>query len=404
MFRNRKWTGRRIAIAVAIGLVCSSQALAKKPPTPPPPDDPAPYTLIDLLGFPDNGYQSQGEFITNRDGNGAILIGGNSRLYPDPEGPAVFHPALWHVDINGDFPDTDPVDLGIPPFAGEAEPRGLNGFGVMVADTRRAIEKDDDGNWVFPAYVDHPFFGFLELPAPVNRHTEVWGINDSGVIIGAFQDYSDPEDPGSLIAFSGIWQLNLNGTISGPISLGTFYPRHINNFGVMAGRCPGWPAIAWFDEDGTLLIERLDSSPQFFGADVNALNDYPITDARLTVVGKYGRDENGESAPGRGYAWRPRDADNPTTLLETLGGVGSSAQGVNRSGEIVGWSDTKKHGQQAFIFKDGTMSNLNSMADVGNATLKFALDINDDGDIVGFMGIPRPISEQRGFLLRPIQQ
>ena len=50
------------------------------------------------------------------------------------------------------------------------------------------------------------------------------------------------------------------------------------------------------------------------------------------------------------------------------------------------------------------MSNLNSMADVGTkARLKFALAINDDGDIVGFMDVPI-VSEQRGFLLRPIQQ
>ena len=37
MFRNLKQMGRWIAIAVAIGLVCSSAALAKKPPKPPPP-------------------------------------------------------------------------------------------------------------------------------------------------------------------------------------------------------------------------------------------------------------------------------------------------------------------------------------------------------------------------------
>ena len=34
------------------------------------------------------------------------------------------------------------------------------------------------------------------------------------------------------------------------------------------------------------------------------------------------------------------------------------------------------------------------------STLEWAYGINDDGDIVGFMHIPRPISEQRGFLLR----
>jgi len=356
---------------------------------------------VDLLGFPDNGYQSQGEFITNRDSDGNVLIGGNSRLYPESD--AVFHPALWHVDINGEFPETDPVDLGTPACGGGVEPRGMNALGVMVADTRKAVEKDDDGNWVFPSYVIVPGLPFVEVPGPFNRNANVQGINDAGQIVGTYEDLSDPDDPDSLTAFGGIWQLNLDGTISGPIGLGAFYPWDINNFGVMAGYSQGWPAIAWF-EGGTLTIEHLDTSLEFWAANVATLNDCPIDDPRLTVIGTSRCDSAGDfGAPDRGFAWRPFDAANPTTILGTLGGRDSIPLGVNTHGDIVGWSDTKKHGQQAFIFKEGMMSNLNSMADVGRATLRFALDINEDGDIVGFMGIPRPVSEQRGFLLRPIE-
>jgi probable HAF family extracellular repeat protein len=152
------------------------------------------------------------------------------------------------------------------------------------------------------------------------------------------------------------------------------------------------------------LIRDLDISLEFWGANVDGLNDCAIDDPRLTVIGTSRCDETGDfEAPDRGFIWRPNDTDDPTTILGTLGGWGSVALGVNTHGDVVGWSDTKNQGQQAFIFKDGKMSNLNSMTETGRATLRFALDINDDGDIVGFMGIPRPVSEQRGFLLRPIQ-
>lgn len=402
MVSSTKRTAWRILATVALGLFCSAEALAVKPP-PPPDDEPLPYMLVDLLGFPDNGYQSQGMFVTNQDIDGDILIGGNSRLYPDPDGPAIFHPAMWHVDIHGDFPETDPIDLGTPACGGSAAPRGMNALGVMVADTIMAVERDADGNWVWPAYVIIPGLPFQELTAPFNRNTGAWAINDAGQIAGTYEDLNDPNDPESLWTFGAIWQLNPDGTLSGPTSLGEFVPRDINNFGVMVGYYMGWPTLAWFD-DGTLLMEELDSSLEFSGAEVAAINNCPIDDPRLTVVGTSLRDATGDYyAPNRGFAWRPFNAADPTTILGTLGGRDSVALDVNTSGVIVGWSDTKKQGQQAFIFKDGRMLNLNSLTDVGTRKLDHALGISDDGDIVGFMGIPRPVSEQRGFLLRPIQ-
>ena len=75
MLSKRKRTVWWILASVAIGLLCSAEALAKKPPKPGDEVEFS-YELIDLLGFPDNGYQSQGQFVTNRDANGDILIGG----------------------------------------------------------------------------------------------------------------------------------------------------------------------------------------------------------------------------------------------------------------------------------------------------------------------------------------
>ena len=95
--------------------------------------------------------------------------------------------------------------------------------------------------------------------------------------------------------------------------------------------------------------------------------------------------------------------------MGTLGGRDSHAFDVNRQGEIVGLSSywhrsPEKRKQLAFLFKDGQMRSLNSLADVGDRNLFYVYAINDDGDIVGNMGVPRAISQLRAFLLRPIPQ
>jgi len=400
MWRFWKRSVAFLTLAAAVGLWCLSPTLGAKPPGPV-----ASYTLTDLLGFHNPGYyQSVGEYITNRE-NGAVLIYGISYL-SSPDGPTVQHPALWTVDSSGAFPDTDPVDMGVPDSARELRPAGINRFGVAVGSTGVAKLQDENGNWVFPSYVDVPGLPYQELPSPVRRWVEASGINDAGFIVGTYTiNSTDPNDEDGLENVSGIWQVQADGFVTDPRRLGSFFPTDINNYGVMAGHDYnlGAPAVAWFENDA-LMIKVLEGQPQLVGSAVVALNDYPHSDSRLTVVGHFAlRDAAGNlTGDWRGFAWRPWDTANPTTPLGTLGGRNSFPQDVNRAGEIVGYSDTKRSGQQAFLFKNGQMLNLNSMAAVGDRTLQYAYGINDDGDIVGFMGIPRPISEQRGFLLRRI--
>ncbi|TWU28367.1 SUMF1/EgtB/PvdO family nonheme iron enzyme [Bythopirellula polymerisocia] len=385
--------------ATAASLLCVAPTQAKKPGNPGG-GTPSSYELVDLLGFDNGGLglQSYADFVTNRNLTGDILIYGRSyQRYPNA--PSDPHPALWHVDNNGSFPSTDPVNLGTPSFAWEVTPTGINSFGVRVGGTSRALEQDDQGNWVSPGYVDVPGISYQEVPSPTGRNTNPSAINDDGVMVGTYDivhDLNHREIVGS------VWQVRHDGTIDDPVSLGNFYPTDINNSGVMAGSYEGYAAIAWFEES-ELAIQQLNNSLRYLGSNINAINDYPIGDERLTVVGTARADETGDyNAPDRGFAWRPFDSADPTTVLGTLGGRTSDALDVNKLGQIVGWSDTKRQGQQAFIYSDGTMSNLNTLVDAGNATLGHANGINDDGDIVGFMGIPRPISEARGFLLRPI--
>jgi probable HAF family extracellular repeat protein len=364
------------------------------------------YALIDLLGFPGWAVQSQGQFVTNRDDAGEVLIGGNSHLYLDLAVPVLLYPALWNVRADGTFPDTDPVNLGLPSSSREVEVTGINRAGFVVARSRWSNTQDADGNWIFPSYVNWAGLGYVELPGSANRTTEAQAINDAGTIVGALSvTTDDPKYPRGIKGEGAVWQVNLNGSVSQPLLLGEFYPADINSYGVMAGTTSdGYPAIGWLDGT-TLSLKRMDPSLRFFGADIVAINDYPAGDARLAVVGNSWRNEAGQGDAAdshRGVVWRPYNAARPTTVLGTLGGNEGTVFDVNRAEQIVGWSITKRGDQHAFVYSNGTMTDLNAVTAVGARNLQFAMGINDDGDIVGFMHIPRPVSEQHGFLLRPI--
>jgi probable HAF family extracellular repeat protein len=90
--------------------------------------------------------------------------------------------------------------------------------------------------------------------------------------------------------------------------------------------------------------------------------------------------------------------------LGTLGGpyINSGARGVNDSAQVVG--DSVHDGYSiahAFLYSDGTMSDLNSLlAPASGWTLESADGINNSGDIVGF-GI-NPAGQTHAFLLTPI--
>ena len=306
------------------------------------------YTLTDLQGLPGYALQSDGRFITNRNSNRSLLIGGTSHQYVQG-GPAQLCSVVWEIAVDGTFPNTDPQNLGIPGLSREVVPTGINSFGIVVVDTNWAGEQDSDGNWLFPSYAHVPGVGYRELPGGLSRTTQVGSINDDGWIVGTLA-IADPEAPDGNRYVGGLWHVDLLGNITEPILLGDFGPVDINNDGVMAGYSIDLrPAIAWF-ENGSLQMRVLDSSLRYWGANTYALNDWPAYDSRLTVVGTSTADETGNfDAPSRGFAWRPFDAASPTTVLNTLGGLESFARDVNRDGQIVGWSDTKEQRGQASL-------------------------------------------------------
>ncbi len=70
--------------------------------------------------------------------------------------------------------------------------------------------------------------------------------------------------------------------------------------------------------------------------------------------------------------------------LGTLGGVMSQAMAVNNTGDVVGWSLTAANEVHAFLWQNGTLTDLNDMLPSGSGwVLGTAYALNNTGVIVG---------------------
>jgi probable HAF family extracellular repeat protein len=239
------------------------------------------------------------------------------------------------------------------------------------------------------------------------------GINESGQVVGGPAGVSygeaflwDPEDGPRLLGtlhdlpLSDASGLNENGTVVGSIAGAVFVPvQH---------------AFVWREETGMVDIGTL-SYP------TNLARAISVNDSDLVVGNSIGfvfvspyeyfiisqgfiwdagegmrpldgfREANAVNNAGQivGQAFDPTPEDDstgdravlldPATGLQDLGvlpgTVSSSANDINESGQVVGWS-----GDFAFLWHDGTMSSLES----GDLPITSARAINRHGMIVGF--------------------
>jgi probable HAF family extracellular repeat protein len=85
--------------------------------------------------------------------------------------------------------------------------------------------------------------------------------------------------------------------------------------------------------------------------------------------------------------------------LGTLGGRSSAANDINSAGEVAGYSLLADGRKSAFVYRNGTMLDLNTLIG-GGWWLEEAAAINDAGQIAG-TGIYE--GERRAFRLDPVR-
>lgn len=199
------------------------------------------------------------------------------------------------------------------------------------------------------------------------------GINDYGDITGYY---------GGHWAWRGYLRES-NGTVTEiPIptaGVAEWFGLDVNNNGVVAGRGKDYSqknySWVWDSTEGMRLLSNDDSMA------------FRINDAGQVVGNNNGLahlwDISGDSITGQS--------------LGTLGGSTSLAHGINEVGQVVGRSKTAANADSAFIWTEGTMTNLNDLVMSTEWTLTIATDINDQGQIVGWM--TNGGGEQHAFLL-----
>lgn len=403
MFRNTKQMGRWLAIAMAIGLVCSSGALAKKPDNPPGGEEPPPprFTLIELTGFAD------------ANGISPVSANGDARVV----GPAGDFPGYARVASSGVVESGTLPDTGFGPGLSSAQ--AANTAGTIV--------------------------GFVPLPDPTGQQAylfraAVWArsgqgftLNQLGVLPGFDAEDSFAYDLNDLEMVVGdcggracLWD-----PVLGPMDLNTLLPENsaweltlawrINNLGQIVGR-------------GLLQGEFRGFLLDLASGDVTPVPLVPGRDSNdvggLSAVGHVAGVAFG-GQPDEGYVWSgvPGDVSvqlapvDASVLKLSRDAIVVDAYGhpssVNQQGVIAGTSRftvfSPKSGEdwrsKATFWENGgqTAAALETVIPDGDEwDLRYALDMNESGWIVGYgvkvqKGKNANTDRGRGYVLVPIE-
>ena len=210
-------------------------------------------------------------------------------------------------------------------------------------------------------FIDHGYLrlkgGKLRLFEPSGAmRVEPWGINDSGVIGGFYEDDTNYKDHGFVRA--------ADGTIT------TFDPSGADNTFVWSINAAG-ATTGWY-EDGAGSIHGF-----MRGAD-GTIKDFEVSGAETwptgindsgTVTGCY---DNGTKCSGF-----VRSADGTTASFDAPNASKTAPEAINARGVITGTAD-EIHG---FVrYPGGKIATF----DAPNATHTYAWGINKDGAIVGY--------------------
>ena len=304
------------------------------------------------------------------------------------------------------------TDLGTLPGGSYSKAGGINASGQVVG-------------WADIAGADHAFLysngTMSDLGTLGGTISRAYGINTNGQVIGESTDANGNgraflytagtmTDLGTVVGFpSGATAINGSGQVVGWAGGHAFLYSNgtMTDLGTLSGYAKscaqainsGGQVVGWVDD--APVYDYLSRAFLYSNGTmqdlVGTLPGYPYSVAR-------GINDNGEvvgwantasgATPLRAFLYSI--STSTWTDLGTLGGDRSAALAINNSGQIVGGSG------HAFLYSNGTMTDLNSLLITPGWTLTGAEAINDNGWIVG-QGI-NPAGETHAFLLTPVPE
>jgi probable HAF family extracellular repeat protein len=240
----------------------------------------------------------------------------------------------------------------------------VNDYGVVAGYSNH--HSTTYGNYSH-SYIYNNYSGIQDLGTlgGATTYSLAHAINNNNQVVG----FSTLDNSNGYHAY--IWD-GTSGMID--IGVGTTYSGadDVNNLGQVVG----WSdrgAFIWEEEKGMTFIG---------GERAWAIND------KGQVVGGVGG--------GPAFIWEEEKGMNS---IGTLGGYFSQAYGINDNGVVVGVSRDTSNQDIAFLWRNGTIYDLNELVDLeAGWVLEYANDINNTGQIVG---IGELNGSNHAFLLNP---
>jgi probable HAF family extracellular repeat protein len=378
-------------------LAAQEQSAAKKAPK---------YTVIDL------GTLSGGSFSQATAANDT---GVQSGLSDAPDG--FQHAVLWHDSKITDISNHFPASTNSGAFS-------LNNSGQVLLDGELTTKDPNNENFcaygtglICRAYVWRNG-SMAPLPTLGGPNNLVTWINDQGLATGiAETSKHDSTCPGTITpGGTGPQSLQFEGVLWGPFPGGVRVMRPlpgdtasmafaVNRQGLVvggSGSCsdtflPG-PAVAphaVFWENGVpASMGNLGgtSNPDLFGIGTIA---YVVND-NGTAVGEAALPGN---ATAHAFLWSKK-LHHLKDLGTLPGDVHTAGLGLNNLDDVVGPSFDPDGNPRAYLYKDGTMYDLNALAgDDSPIYMLVAYGVNDHDEVVGF-GVDAN-GDVHGFLATP---
>jgi probable HAF family extracellular repeat protein len=346
------------------------------------------YSVVNLGSF--GGVWGQASSIDD-----AGTIAGAS----DPKGDGLTHAAVWGRGHG-------PVDLGTLGGGNSAVAWPNHDNFPLIAGISETAEVEPLGeDWscaifFYPVATGHVCVGFVEfggrmwpLPTLGGYDGYAAGTNDFGQVVGwAETTYRDATCEGAGVGFGQVLQF-LPAVWNPPYRKAEALPTlpgdsdgdavAVNDFGVAvgnSGECD--QAVGRFTAQHVVMwdhgrVTNIPYAPTLGGAAWNTPTDISNSGEIVGFANLRGN-TTGNYAP-HAFAWTARTGMDDLGTISVADGV-SSAGGVNDFGEVVGYS-----GSRAFVYQNGTMTDLNTLVDASGASLYLVVanDVNDRGEIAG---------------------